>query len=293
MSRYLRRVLARTTGQVPGALQVARPHRWSSQAADPFAAAGADVPGGADRAATRIETGAPSSGGGERSAPFAAASWIASGAVDDGAGALDVRSRPRRILDRTARPDDGGIAPPERRGVRREGQLSAGEPSGSQRTPAAASGSPAGTHPSSATTPGHTAPPLALPAISRPGSTAAERRTEPSRVAMPLPMAPRRDPASAAAAPVEARGQAIAVGGLRISAPAAAPLQQIQHAAPSGSPAASRPEIVIGRISVVVDGARPPAAAPRTIVRRVTAAASAADDAGGSHRFGRFGLGQL
>jgi hypothetical protein len=118
---------------------------------------------------------------------------------------------------------------------------------------------------------------------------------------MPLPMAPRRDPApaaapvelprrdSATAAPVEPRAQRISAGELRLGPPAAAP---IQHAASPPSPAAARPEIVIGRISVVVDGARPPAVAPRTIVR-VTAAASAADETGGSQRFGRFGLGQL
>jgi hypothetical protein len=53
---------------------------------------------------------------------------------------------------------------------------------------------------------------------------------------------------------------------------------------------------VIGRISVLVESARPPVAAPRTVVRHVTAPRNADDGGGLGHsfgRFGRFGLGQL
>jgi len=64
-----------------------------------------------------------------------------------------------------------------------------------------------------------------------------------------------------------------------------------EHAASPRPSAASRPEIVIGRISVVVESVRPTAAATRTVVRHVTATPRNADESSGlSHRFG---LGQL
>jgi len=123
---------------------------------------------------------------------------------------------------------------------------------------------------------------VALPAtlglMSRPASVASERRAEPSAVLMPPPLVPRREPA-AATDPVRPRHDA----------PAAAP--PAEHAASPRPSAALRPEVVIGRISVVVESARPTAAATRTVVRHVTATPRNADESSGlSHRFG---LGQL
>jgi hypothetical protein len=282
VSRYLRRVLARTTGQPLGALQPSRPQRWSGAAADPFAAADAAAADpGAPPAAGFASPGAGRDADGDRPAPFAAPTAIASGAVQDGAGGLDARSRPRRIVDRALGAERSTLAAPvEHRVARGDRPVPAsGDPAAPAPTPASASpaaGSPASGSRASA--------PLASPTgPRRPGAVDGAHRDERSPIAMPPPVTPRHEPAAAAG---PRRDDAAAD---RPASVIAAPIPR----APAAPVAASRPEIVIGRISVIVESARPPAAAPRTIVRRVTAAAGAADSDAPPQRFGRFGLGQL
>jgi hypothetical protein len=116
---------------------------------------------------------------------------------------------------------------------------------------------------------------------------------------MPLPPAPRRDPA-AATEPLRPR-DAPAAGGEPRAASSAVAAPPIGYAAPPPPFAPSRPEIVIGRISVLVESTRPPGPAPRTVVRHVPVTPGNADEGGGPAyglggfgglgRFGRFGLG--
>jgi hypothetical protein len=153
----------------------------------------------------------------------------------------------------------------------------------------------AGHDPDAATRSGTSAPPsaVAFPAppdpVSPPAGVASERRAAPSTAVMPPPLVPRREPATAPD-PVRSRHDAPAAGGdprrptLVVAAPPA------EHAAPL-PPVPPRPEIVIGRISVVVESARPPTASPRAVVRHVAATPRNVDESSGlSHRFG---LGQL
>jgi len=260
VSRYLRRVLARTAGQAPGALRPAQPLRWSSQVADPFAAAELAASTAAEPVAPAAETG------------------------PEGAGV-----RARRLDERGLRsdPDLPPSVPAPRLGRRvraavRDPDEGLAEAARAARAPVAATGV--------ATPPGATlAPPGAAPSPAP--AAPAEARSEPSRIAMPTPPPRRREPvASDATAPRahDAAPSAAAVPGPTVVV-AVPPPPPVSSAA---APAERRPEIVIGRISVVVESARQPAP-PRTVVRTVTATPRGEDGGASAPGFGRFGLGQL
>lgn len=220
---------------------------------------------------------------------------LRAGALEDGGQPLGARGS--RGVEPAAPPSAPLLARPlgRRRGrpemlEHRESGVATGSRS-SARMPDAM-----GHEPNAATRPGASAPPsaVALPAmlvpISSPAGIASERRAAPSTAVMPPPLISRREPA-AATDPVRPRHDAPAAGAepRRPTFVVAAP--PAEHVAPPQPSAASRPEIVIGRISVVVESARPPAATPRTVVHHVTATPRNADESSGlSHRFG---LGQL
>lgn len=293
MSRYLQRVLGRTAGQPLGSLRVAQPRRWSSQPTDPFAAAD---PAAAASPGAPLGTAAPGRSPELDARPSLAPSRSRPGAgvVEEGGAALGAR-RSRRGVD----PADASAgpllaAPVGRRGARIERH----EP-GTSATAASSSapGPVVGRHDPAAGPPGAIAVPSAPgqpPAMPGPtphaASAASERRDEPSRIVMPLPPAPRRDPA-AATEPLRSLRDEPATGGAPRGASFAIAAPPSRHAAPPQPQAPARPEIVIGRISVLVESARPPVAAPRTVVRQVTATPGNADAGGGFGRFGRFGLG--
>jgi hypothetical protein len=292
MSRYLRRVLARTTGQPLGSLQAARPLRWSNSSVDALSAA--------DRTAepTVAQVDRATATSGPRSSPSAARSTPGGSVVEDG-GMPEVRDRARSAAE-SARPAPLHAPPVERsvRSARPERHARFAYPAPSDdREPEASSAATAARMPAA---PGARDPATAKVAVSVPPlvSVAAPPpassrprdvfgRDEPSPLAMPLPPGtPRRDPTTAIARPAL---HDLPVGGsARPGAPsiAAPPSQPV-----APQPAPPRAEVVIGRISVVVESARPPAAATRTIVRHATAAP--ADDGAGPMRFGRFGMGQL
>jgi len=292
VSRYLRRVLGRTAGQPLGALQAAKPRRWSSQLADPFAAA--DPAAGA---ASPVPLGTAAPGRSPeldaRPAVPPARSRIGPGAVTDGGDALEARTRRARRGFELDPPADPLPAPPGgRRGadIERRATQPLAEPVSSARIPVAGRAEPARARPPGPpAVPSAPEPPRAMPGPTTRPASVSEGRDELSRVVMPLPPTSRREPA-AATEPARRAPGAPATGGDPHRATPAIVAPPTGHAAPPS--AASRPEIVIGRISVLVESARPPVAAPRTVVRQVTAPRNA-DGGGLAHSFGRFGLGQL
>jgi hypothetical protein len=270
VSRFLGRVLARTVGRAPGSLQAPRPQRRSAQAGDPFAAhdaADAPYPARPEGAAAVDPVREVVR---ERIAPPAVAGV-------ERAGVLEPLALPRRMLGRFAGRLPGGtettpLRRPEREAARAHPEAAPATVPAMPRAPT----SPA------------VVPPTGAPVLARaelPPAAARAHGDERTVIAMPPPVAPRRDPVTVGALrDAPSSGELRSASALAIPPAVAAPVA----VAPV---AATRPEIVIGRISVVVESPRPPAAAPRTVVRRVTT--SAADGDGPAQRFGRFGLGQL
>jgi hypothetical protein len=261
MSRYLGRVLARSAGRPLGQIQATPPMRWPG--------AGGDPDGATDRAAD----GAPETGGSDRADTTRPATGesIPAGRDDPGRGS-DPADRGER------RPSDAGSIEARPRG------RSAGDspPSDERVRIVRVGGDPP--RPSPTTPPPPEPSPSPEPRVEPPGrarwtgadehvprpSVVAERPVAP---AVPSSTEPRSAPSRTTRPPEP--------GAIVVAAP---------HSHPATPREPTRPEVVIGRVSVVVETSRPAAPAPQPTVRAAPAARPGDDGPGLASRFG---LGQL
>jgi len=276
MSRFVRRILARTAGAPLQALQHANVRRGPAPVIDPFEAgetsdlaAPGDAEGSAAAPATR-----PASAAGEAVglAPLVGARGEPTVRRDEGAEQARATSLPPADSEPAHRSLRSAEPPPPARSeatsraiteehvVRRTLEESVQQVRHTSDRAVSPSSMPEGVARTAAST---TSIPFAQPAA------APEQRLE-----MPLPGAMERTRSEP-----DARTHSPEPATQRLEPPVSAP------SAPAAPPA---PQITIGRVSVVVEAPRP--AAPPPAARRVRATRPA-DDA--SAPSGRFGLGQL
>lgn len=287
MSRYLQRLRARMTGDPLRVLQPAQPLRWSTPAADPFvtpeasdagglvALAGATPGNPLDRQASLQAERLPIasvSRQGEASVPF----------ESRGTGPQATRSSAQAAFDRSLLPDHPATVEatrPPLSGARARSQDESrarpvDRPAASGTAvvlpPAATlrrhrSGSP-DSEPEGSREPGRNSPPVILQAAATPRS-------------VPAPVVAGDAPPNAAATTTSRIAEHSQVF---VAAP---PPQRSADAAPR------RTEVVIGRISVVIDSPRPVPLAPHAAPRPAAASPRPAESAADSVR--HFGIGQL
>ena len=285
MTGYLRRVIARTSGAPLGGLRASTPFRWPAAIADPFAgaeAAAADAAADAT-AAPSDATGEPGAGASPGPGPGAhrVGSEQEANGVDASTALAAARVRPRREVQRSAQ------APEPADPWREDQQTTTRIASGREPRPRAASLDPAAPAaqaaailglPEGSTRPsgsGHPSPGDATDGQA--GSRAEVRRIEAPRVA---PVTPERPSGP---------------GSDRAAGTAPEPTRIVVAAPPGhvGPPEPVRPEIVIGRVSVVVEAARPPVPAARPATRRAPSPPASSARSDGPGLAGRFGLGQM
>jgi hypothetical protein len=277
MSRYLGRVLARSSGRPLGQMQAAPPMRWPGAGGDPGGA-----PDGAEEAA-------PGSDSPDRATPPPETAGASSARRRDGPDRDPSVSELRPVGSRSdAGPIEGQPSargrsdqPGGRERVRvvRVGRDAAPTTSGAPPRPPDAIAPRSAAADAPRTSPPGTRP---EPADSKGRSRARSEERPDAPVISPPPAPPAipSPPDDRPASSQTSRGQEPAT--LVIAAPHDHAVQPHEQA---------RPEVVIGRVSVVVEAPRlPPPAAPAAPRAAAPASRTADDGPGLAHRFG---LGQL